>query len=47
MKEKIVTQYSCDFCKKKLIKKDAMVLHELSCVFNPINIQPCMNCRYL
>lgn len=35
MKERTVTQYSCDFCGKKLLQRSAMVKHELACTLNP------------
>lgn len=44
MKEiKNVTLYKCDFCKKELKRKHAMVNHELSCSQNPINHRACLN----
>jgi len=42
-----VTIYKCDFCKKELKRKHAMVKHEVICSKNPLNIRPCMNCAHL
>lgn len=38
-----VTIYKCDFCKKELKRKHAMVDHESKCGANPINHRPCLN----
>lgn len=42
-----VTVYQCEFCKKKLFVKQAMVKHEQWCYQNPDNKRACMNCSYL
>ena len=42
-----VTIYKCDFCKKELKRKHAMVKHETECFNNPLNFRPCQTCRYL
>jgi hypothetical protein len=43
-----VTIYKCDFCKKELKRKHAMINHELQCNNNPINQRPCLDgCKYL
>lgn len=43
-----ITIYKCDFCKKELKRKHAMVNHETQCNFNPINLRPCLNgCKHL
>jgi hypothetical protein len=43
-----VTLYKCDFCKKELKRKHAMVKHEELCLNNPINSKACMNgCEFL
>lgn len=43
-----VTLYKCDFCKKELKRKHAMVNHEIKCNGNPENYRPCFNnCKYL
>lgn len=39
-----VTVYSCEFCKKKLFKKQAMELHEKWCDSNPENKKACAGC---
>lgn len=35
MKEKQVTQFSCDFCKVKRYRRHAMERHERGCTMNP------------
>jgi hypothetical protein len=35
MKVKMVQQFGCDFCKKKMYRRDAMVTHEKHCTMNP------------
>jgi len=35
MKERKVTRFTCDFCKKSNCKRDAMQAHELRCFKNP------------
>ena len=47
MKSKQVIQYTCDYCKKKLIRKQAMITHELRCTHSPVNQRPCLECKYL
>ena len=43
-----VTIYKCDFCKKELKRKHAMVNHENKCNCNPINFRACTSgCIYL
>lgn len=42
-----VTIYKCDFCKKELKRKHAMVNHEIICYHNPINKKACYGCAYL
>lgn len=43
-----VTIYKCDFCKKELKRKHAMINHELKCSRNPLNFRACMNgCAFL
>lgn len=39
-----ITLYKCDFCKKELKRKHAMVNHEIRCNNNPVNNRPCLNC---
>ena len=41
-----ITLYYCEFCKKELKRKHAMVNHESKCRNNPTNYQPCFNCKY-
>jgi len=42
-----ITLYQCDFCKKKLFLKHAMVKHEDLCLSNPKNFKDCMECTHL
>jgi len=43
-----VTIYKCDFCKKELKRKHAMVNHEKLCSCNPENFKKCtQGCLYL
>ncbi|AIM37395.1 hypothetical protein KO02_12355 [Sphingobacterium sp. ML3W] len=43
-----VTVYHCDFCKKKLFRKHAMLKHEEGCEQNPKNKIACFSgCRHL
>jgi hypothetical protein len=35
VKVKMVQQFGCDFCKKKMYRRDAMVTHEKHCTMNP------------
>jgi len=39
-----VTIYKCDFCRKKLMVKHAMVRHEKWCESNPENFKKCSGC---
>lgn len=41
------TVYHCDYCRKKLLRKHAMVRHELNCYSNPINKPKCSGCIHL
>ncbi len=47
MKSKICTIYSCDFCKKRLIRKQAMEKHEEFCFMNPVNTPACQGCEFI
>jgi hypothetical protein len=43
-----VTIYKCDFCKKELKRKHAMIKHEELCLNNPNNHKACINgCTHL
>lgn len=42
-----ITLYGCDFCKKKLFAKHAMIKHEDNCPNNPKNHRPCLSCKHL
>ena len=42
-----VTVYKCDFCKKKLLRKHAMIKHEEHCGHNPKNHSACQGCIFL
>jgi len=42
-----VTIYKCDFCKKELKRKHAMISHESKCDQNPINQKACHFCEHL
>lgn len=43
-----ITLYTCDFCKKKLFRKHAMIKHEEGCENNPKNKIACLQgCAYL
>lgn len=43
-----VTLYKCDFCKKQLFRKHAMLKHEEGCINNPKNKIVCFSgCAYL
>jgi len=46
MKQKNVTQYSCDFCSKKLFRKPVMIRHESECGNNPDNFSKCIQCEF-
>lgn len=47
MTSKVVTQYKCDHCSKKLVVKSAMESHEKRCFQNPENLRICHGCKYL
>lgn len=42
MKESIKLVFQCDFCDKRLFRKNAMVNHEFVCSQNPINKDACL-----
>jgi len=42
-----ITVYQCEFCKKKLYRKHAMLKHEDLCNNNPKNFKACMDCKFL
>ena len=42
-----VTIYKCDFCKKELKRKYAMIKHEELCNHNPKNSKKCHFCEHL
>ena len=42
-----VTIYKCEYCKKELKLKHAMIKHEEKCLNNPKNHRACMTCRHL
>ena len=42
-----ITLYSCDFCKKRMVRKHAMIKHEPSCYSNPENKPACSDCKFL
>jgi hypothetical protein len=46
MKESIKTVFQCDFCDKRLFRKDAMERHELICSRNPVNNDACHGCTF-
>lgn len=41
-----ITVYQCDFCSKKLFRKQAMEKHEIKCSSNPANIRACFDCEF-
>lgn len=41
-----VTIYKCEFCKKELKVKHAMVKHEDDCISNPKNFRICHDCTF-
>ena len=45
MKESIKKVYQCDFCDKRLFRKDAMERHEVVCSHNPVNYDMCHGCN--
>lgn len=42
-----ITLYKCDFCKKKLQRKHAMIKHEKHCTRNPKNRSACSGCVFM
>jgi hypothetical protein len=42
-----VTVYSCDFCKRKMFRKHAMINHEQYCGSNPKNWRACSACDFM
>lgn len=46
MKESIKKVFQCDFCDKRLLRKNAMVNHEHRCSRNPINKDACAGCAF-
>lgn len=42
-----ITVYQCDFCKKKLFRKHAMLSHENWCNQNPKNWRACEGCKFI
>jgi len=42
-----ITIYKCDFCKKEMKRKHAMINHEYSCNENPANKKACHFCEHL
>ena len=40
-----VTIYQCEFCYKKLFIEKAMLVHEVKCSQNPLNIRACFDCE--
>ena len=42
-----VTIYSCEFCKRKMFVKHAMIKHEQWCNSNPVNSRACSGCEHL
>lgn len=42
-----VTIYQCDHCSKKMVRRKAMINHELMCYNNPENKSACNNCLFL
>jgi len=47
MKEINKPVFECDFCKRRMFVKHAMVKHEPMCYSNPINIPKCSDCIHL
>jgi len=39
--------YQCDFCKKRMLVKHAMIKHEENCYSNPKNQSKCSGCVHL
>lgn len=46
MKESIKTVFQCDFCDKRLFRKNAMENHESKCKSNPLNKDACHGCSF-
>ena len=46
MKESIKTVFQCDFCDKRMFRKNAMENHELVCSRNPKNVDACLGCGF-
>ena len=44
---KNTTVYSCEFCKKRMFTKNAMIKHELWCDRNPSNSKACSGCIHI
>jgi hypothetical protein len=47
MTSKVVTQYKCDHCSKKMVVQSAMQRHEEKCFKNPANFRVCHDCIHL
>lgn len=47
MTEKQVTIYCCDFCRKYMLRKNAMERHQKYCAKNPANKHACFGCKHL
>ena len=47
MIEKIQNTYTCEYCRKRYIRKDMAISHELKCKKNPENIKKCSECKFL
>lgn len=47
MKTKEVTQYICEHCEKKYLRRHACLAHEVMCHYNPANKTCCYDCRFL
>jgi hypothetical protein len=39
--------YTCEHCKKYLVRKSAMVNHEFNCTYNPKNHVACIGCKFI
>lgn len=46
MKESIKTVFQCDFCDKRLFRRNAMINHELYCSRNQSNRDACASCTF-
>jgi hypothetical protein len=42
-----ITVYQCEFCKRKMYRKHAMLAHEVKCTYNPENIAKCSGCDFI